>query len=71
MRGIIALFAQMRREYDFSETRENPYAARLNRRVSLRLDPFYGRVLQRAGHGNWRSLPSVDQPLIEGLRGTA
>ena len=28
----------MRKEYDFSEARENPYARRLKKRVTIRLD---------------------------------
>jgi predicted DNA binding CopG/RHH family protein len=28
----------MRKEYDFSEARENPYAKRLKKRVTIRLD---------------------------------
>lgn len=30
----------MRREYDFSKGRKNPYAARLKRSVTIRLDSF-------------------------------
>lgn len=30
----------MRREYDFSKGRKNPYAARLKRAVTIRLDGF-------------------------------
>ena len=30
--------AQMRKEYDFSKGRRNPYAARLKRQVTIRLD---------------------------------
>jgi uncharacterized protein (DUF4415 family) len=30
----------MRREYDFSKGRKNPYAARLKRSVTIRLDTF-------------------------------
>ena len=30
----------MRREYDFSKGRKNPYAARLKRSVTIRLDAF-------------------------------
>ncbi len=30
----------MRRQYDFSKGRKNPYAARLKRSVTIRLDTF-------------------------------
>ncbi len=30
--------AKMRKEYDFSKARRNPYAARLKRQVTIRLD---------------------------------
>jgi uncharacterized protein (DUF4415 family) len=30
--------AQMKKEYDFSKGRRNPYAARLKRQVTIRLD---------------------------------
>src|ERR1700733_4868619 len=32
------LETQMRKEYDFSQTRKNPYANRLKRQITIRLD---------------------------------
>ena len=43
----------MRKEYDFSKSRKNPYAARLKRQVTIRLDQgtiqFFKDLAQESG----------------------
>ena len=43
----------MRKEYDFSKARRNPYAARLKRQVTIRLDEqtiaYFREVSQESG----------------------
>jgi uncharacterized protein (DUF4415 family) len=43
----------MRKEYDFSKGRRNPYAARLKRQVTIRLDEqtiaYFREVAQESG----------------------
>ena len=45
----------MRKEYDFSEARPNPYAARLKRAVTIRLDAatieYFKRLAAETGMG--------------------
>lgn len=43
----------MRKEYDFSKARRNPYAARLKRQVTIRLDEqtieYFKRMAEESG----------------------
>lgn len=43
----------MRKEYDFSEAKRNPYARRLKRQVTIRLDEgtveYFKRIAKEAG----------------------
>lgn len=43
----------MRKEYDFSKSRKNPYAARLKKQVTIRLDEdaiaYFKRVSEEVG----------------------
>ncbi|MPZ78444.1 MAG: antitoxin [Deltaproteobacteria bacterium] len=43
----------MRKEYDFSKARRNPYAARLKRQVTIRLDEqtiaYFREISQESG----------------------
>lgn len=43
----------MREEYDFSESRKNPYAAKLSKRIALRVDvsviDYFKTVAQEVG----------------------
>jgi hypothetical protein len=50
---------EMRKEYDFSKAQKNPYARRLKRQVTLRMDE--GTIsLQESRTGDWRPLPNAD-----------
>jgi uncharacterized protein (DUF4415 family) len=37
-RGSIGKGGQMRKEYDFSKSRKNPYASQLKKQITIRLD---------------------------------
>jgi hypothetical protein len=50
----------MRKEYDFTAARKNPYAAQLKKPVTIRLDFAHKRVSERQGgavlsHNQWVS----------------
>ncbi len=48
----------MRKEYDFSKSRKNPYAKQLKRQVTIRLDtPPGDRLLQANGERIGDALP--------------
>lgn len=58
----------MRKEYDFSKARPNPYAGRLKRAVTIRLDEptieYFKALAAETGH----RLPDVDQFIPARLR---
>jgi hypothetical protein len=53
--------ATMRKNYDFSKSRPNPYAKRLKSQVTIRIDEGTLAYFKEARPGNGASLPDADQ----------
>ena len=58
----------MRKEYDFSKSRKNPYAKQLKRQVTIRLDVTAVDYFKKNGGRNGDALSEPHQPVLEGLR---
>jgi hypothetical protein len=60
----------MRKEYDFSNSRKNPYARQLKKQITIRLDTVAVTYFNEMAGGNGDALSEPDQPVFEGLRST-
>ena len=58
----------MRKEYDFSKSRKNPYAKQLKRQITIRLDTMAVDYFQENGGRAGDALSEPHQPVLERLR---
>lgn len=59
----------MRKEYDFSKAKRNPYAKQLKRQVTMRLDEATIRYFKELAQGDGHSLSDAHQLVSERLCG--
>ena len=56
----------MKKKYDFSNSKPNPYLAKRKRQITIRVDD---RLFQGVGRRDGHSLPEFDQLVLARMRG--